>query len=409
MHSLYLFLSNTLFFLTLGASSPQPSVPCTITVQSKGYEVYDDAPAINSAIRNCRSGTILLPEGQNFSIRSVVDFSPCLGCDIQLEGTLLMSDDWTAWVDKMAYIYSRGTRGLSIRSLTGKGVINGHAKGWYQRYHSFTVPDRWEYQAPLFLIENSKDVKISNIRLENAPREFFRVDGGNVGVHFTDLDIVVEDQWYQEVYTRWETSAFQFRNSSSISLSNINVAFSASPIPHPTTHGTGACVMLDWGLNDVSISDISCSGTFFGVMMQFGGVDMDKCIPPAPEEAQVSNNILIRNYLASSDHNAGFLHHFQYARPQIYNLTYDNVTFVSGAYLENSENYDWPLYCVYRYGVTQRWNFTDIWFKNLRGNLGVPNEKSPVFCKTYDCLNAWGGGVFDFHFEGIPVYTPSLK
>jgi hypothetical protein len=321
-----------------------------------------------------------------------------------------MSVDWNFWTNKTAYMSAIGAKGLTLHSLTGNGLIDGNARGWYQRYHMpFYVSDPYEFQPILMLITESQDIRISGLQLQNAPREFFRVDGGSRGVAFSDLRVVVQDQWYQLEHTMWESSAFQLRNSSSIHLSDIVVDFRTDDTPWRATAGTGACVMLDWGLDDVSVSDISCSGTFYGVMVQFSAVDMDKCIPPPPVEAQVSRNIVIRNYTANSDHNAGFLHGPQIGRPQVYNLTYDTVTIVNGSYLENSANYDLPIHCRYTWTPDFVGNYTDIWFKNFRGNLGVPNDKSPVFCKSYDCLNGWFKGTYDFHFEGMPVYVPPGK
>ncbi|KAF2728078.1 pectin lyase-like protein [Polyplosphaeria fusca] len=396
-----------LALISTALSTPFLSPRATCTVQSQNYEVYDDAPLINDALRTCGSGgTIRLPD--NYSIRSALDLSPCQNCDIQLEGILLMSDDWNAWINKTAYISTVGAKGLTLRSLTGNGLIDGHSQGWFQRARYIPqYPDPREHMPSLVLLSSAQDIRISNLRLIDAPREFFRVDGGNQRVEFSDLTISVRDQWYQKVDTMWESSAFQLRNSSAVHLTRIAVDFRSNSRPFQADGGTGACVMLDWGLDDVSVTDISCHGTYYGVMLQFGGVDMDRCLGPAPEEAQISQNIVIKNYTANSTHNAGFLFHLQYGRPQVDNLTYDTVDFVGGAYLENSVNYEWPNYCRYTW-QPQHWsgNYSNVWFRTLSGDLGVPNDKSPVFCKTYGCLNCWMGGACDFHFEGVPVYMP---
>jgi hypothetical protein len=314
-----------------------------------------------------------------------------------------MSDDWTTWTNKPSYMSAQGAQGLTLRSLSGNGLIDGHAKGWYQRYHGSPyitgVTDPYEYQPVLMLIEGSEDVRVSNIRLKNAPREFVRVDAGNVGVAFEDLSIVVEDQWSQFQYTLWESSALKLRNSSSVHLTNINVDFRSTATASPSDEGVGGCILLDWGLNDVSIDSVKCSGTFFGVVMQFGTVDMDKCVDPPPYEAQVSQNIVIRNYTANSDHNLGFLNAIRIRRPQVHNLTYENVNFVGGGYLENSNYDDCPIYIMDEYQC----NYTDVWFKNFKGNLGRP--WLPSQCSGYDCLNKMNGNS-DFHFEGMPKYVP---
>ncbi|KAF2732782.1 pectin lyase-like protein [Polyplosphaeria fusca] len=384
--------------VSLAISTPSSSLHsrATCTVTSQGFEGLDDAPLINNAIKDCSAaGTIVLP--QSYSIRSPLDLGPCQRCEIQLEGTLLISDDWAFWNNKEAYISVNGSRGLALRSVTGNGVIDGHAKGWYQRSRPYDTSlgnpyykrDAYFDQPVLIPILGSEDIQISNILLKNAPREFFRVDAMSKGITLTDLTLLVEGHWYQDTWTRTETTAFQLRNSSSIRLNNITVDFRSSD----NSAAVGSCVALDWGLSDVAINDISCSTTYWGIVIQMGGLDIRKCLPPSPVSSQVSRDILISNYTANSAWNLGFMNYDRETNATVINLTYEDLNFVGGGYLQNF------LYS----GCEDVWqnyteNYYNIWFKRFRGNLG----DAAYACFHHDCLGYWKKGHVDFHFEDVP-------
>lgn len=95
----------------------------------------DDSLAINSAIRECgQNGTIILSSPNNYTLRTPIDLSPCKNCDVQIESTVQVADgQWYFWRGIGHIISVTNTSGVRIRSLTGKGVLDGNAEGWFFR------------------------------------------------------------------------------------------------------------------------------------------------------------------------------------------------------------------------------------------------------------------------------------
>lgn len=92
----------------------------------------DDTPAIAAAIAKCgKGGTIIIPAGKTYRLNSPLDFAGCAGCDFQLEGTLKFSSSTNVWKGQTAMINIKNIDGLKIRSLSGKGVIDGNGQASY--------------------------------------------------------------------------------------------------------------------------------------------------------------------------------------------------------------------------------------------------------------------------------------
>ena len=93
------------FFILLVSTEAAPSIlkrtpdhteakRATCTPASGGDASIDDVPAIKAAISSCGTGgTIVIPAGYTYMIRSVLDFTGCTSCDFQIKGTLKVSDD----------------------------------------------------------------------------------------------------------------------------------------------------------------------------------------------------------------------------------------------------------------------------------------------------------------------------
>lgn len=89
----------------------------TCTPASAGNSGTDDVPAIEAAFKSCgNGGIIIIPAGKTYAIRSTVDFTGCVNCDFQIEGTLKMSEDLTFWNGKQATFLISGITGLKMRS-----------------------------------------------------------------------------------------------------------------------------------------------------------------------------------------------------------------------------------------------------------------------------------------------------
>jgi hypothetical protein len=208
-------------FCLIGPSIQSGLVPihrrAHCTVLAGGYEAIDDAISINDAIKECgNAGTIVLPSGQVYSVRSPIDFSQCHDCDVQLEGELLFANDRTLWANQLAFISFNGVHGARFRSLTGRGLVDGNAETFYQRPRDY-LPS----QPPLVPILASSDVHFEGLVLRNPPMQFFRVDGGSSRIRFSNLKLTVEDQWWDTIWTDGESIGFQFRNSTHISLDDV--------------------------------------------------------------------------------------------------------------------------------------------------------------------------------------------
>lgn len=111
--------------------NPRASV-CTPT--AGGSSSIDDVPAIESAIKACPSGTIVIPSEETYYINSQLSFAGCTGCTFQLNGKLLVSADFTYWNGKGVIILLSGITGATI---TGSGTVDGNGQasckfGWCQ-------------------------------------------------------------------------------------------------------------------------------------------------------------------------------------------------------------------------------------------------------------------------------------
>lgn len=380
-----------LFFLSqqIAALPSIKRAPCTVF--SEGYEAIDDAPAINNAIKECgQGGIIILPAGQIFSVRTTIDFSSCRDCDVQLEGKILIASDWGAWNNTSGFISISGANGVKFRSLTGKGLIDGNAKAFYGRGR--TTPSAYAEAIPVLVpIIESSNILVDGLTIINPAKQFFRTEGQSSHIRFSNLTLIVEDQWRDDIWTKLESIGFQFRNSSNIELDGISVDFRSVQ----ASAQVGVCAAIDYSTSDISINNITCNNTSDGVLMQFGSLG-ERGAPPA--EVQWSKNIRISNYTANSHDNSGFKHMVGHDYSKVTNLTYDGVNIVAGNTLINMNCYlvqrSWTAACspgpnglIYHLQA----DFEDIWFKNYRGRVSKP---------TLECSQ---NSTCDFHFEGWPT------
>ncbi|PNH31132.1 hypothetical protein VD0004_g3734 [Verticillium dahliae] len=105
----------------------------TCTPTAGGLSTVDDVPAIQSAIKSCASGTILIPAGQTYHINSQLSFAGCTGCTLQLDGVLSVSTDFNYWNGKSQVISLSKITGATI---TGSGTINGNGQASCECYQS---------------------------------------------------------------------------------------------------------------------------------------------------------------------------------------------------------------------------------------------------------------------------------
>lgn len=99
----------------------------TCTVTSAQSVSVDDVPAIQAAIKSCGDGgVIVIPAGYTYQIRTTLDFTGCINCEVQIEGTLKLSSDTAFWNGVRAVMLLSNVKGATIHSKTGSGVVDGN-------------------------------------------------------------------------------------------------------------------------------------------------------------------------------------------------------------------------------------------------------------------------------------------
>lgn len=141
----------------------------TCTPASAGNVNTDDVPAIEAALKSCGTrGTIVIPAGKTYVIRSTLDFTGCTNCDFQVEGTLKASDDTSFWNGVDAIISVKGITGATIRSLTGSGIIDGNGQASYDKFASDPSYDRPKLMS---ITGKSSNIAVKGLRFKNPPCE----------------------------------------------------------------------------------------------------------------------------------------------------------------------------------------------------------------------------------------------
>jgi galacturan 1,4-alpha-galacturonidase len=124
------YLTAPLLFLVAWAA-PQKRATCTVA--SAGDLAKDDVPNITNALQQCGSGGIIVfSAGKTYSIRSVLEFTSCSNCEVQIEGTLKVSDDTSYWAGKRAIFHLNGIKGATIHSKTGSRLIDGNGLAFWK-------------------------------------------------------------------------------------------------------------------------------------------------------------------------------------------------------------------------------------------------------------------------------------
>ncbi|KAL6235083.1 hypothetical protein BDW75DRAFT_251108 [Aspergillus navahoensis] len=230
-----------------GASWAAPSsalharAVCTPT--AGGSPSIDDVPAIVESISACgNGGTIVFPEGSTYYLNSVLDLTGCSACEFQVEGLLKFTSDTDYWNGKTAMIDAKNIGGLTIRSLTGSGVIDGSGQNAYDRFAEDSSYDR----PTLLYITGGSDIKVSNLRLKNPPNVFVSVKGGTTHAAFSDLRL---DATSKSENPPKNTDGFDIGESTYVTISGTTVS------------NNDDCVAFKPGCNYLTVTDITCTGS----------------------------------------------------------------------------------------------------------------------------------------------------
>ncbi|KUI58120.1 Endo-xylogalacturonan hydrolase A [Cytospora mali] len=241
-------MKSSALLLAAGAAiahaSPSRVVPraSTCTPTAGGSSSTDDVPAIESAIAECASGTIVIPASTTYYVNSALSFAGCSGCTLQVEGLLKASDDTDYWNGKTAIFEAKDIDGLTVTSKTGSGVFDGNGQASYDLF----AKDSSYARPTLFYVDGSSNVKISNLRFKNPPNVFHSSTGGSTNVAYTNVRM---DATSKSSNPAKNTDGWDIGDSTYVTINGATVV------------NDDDCVAFKPGANYVEVYDISCNGS----------------------------------------------------------------------------------------------------------------------------------------------------
>lgn len=218
------------------------STGSTCTPTAGGSSSTDDTPAIASAIADCSDGTIVIPAGTTYYLNSALSFEDCAGCTMELEGTLMTSDDLDYWADQGAIITIESVTGASIISTTGQGTFDGNGQA---AWDEFAADDSLS-RATMLLIAKSSNVVISNVYFKDAPNVFHSCNDDSTNVEYNNITL--------------------YAVSSSDNVAKNTDGWDIGPATYVSINGANVtndddCVAFKPGANYVTVTDITCTGS----------------------------------------------------------------------------------------------------------------------------------------------------
>ncbi|KAG6833230.1 hypothetical protein H0H87_009851 [Tephrocybe sp. NHM501043] len=214
----------------------------TCTVTSAQSSSVDDVPAIEAAIQSCgNGGIILIPAGYTYQIRSTLDFTGCVGCEVQIEGTLKLSSDTDFWNGVRAAILLTNINGATIHSKTSTGLIDGNGVPFWTKFaadSSFARPT-------LMYITGGSNIVVDNLYFKNAPNVFHSVGGSATNIIYRNLRLKAVPT---DTVTPKNTDGF-------------DVGASYVTITNTTVENQDDCIAFKPGANYVTATDITCTGS----------------------------------------------------------------------------------------------------------------------------------------------------
>ncbi|KAF2185878.1 glycoside hydrolase family 28 protein [Zopfia rhizophila CBS 207.26] len=328
------------------------------TTLAEGWEQIDDSPAINNAIKTCgNGGTIVLPADQIYSIHSPIDICP------------------------YSIFTLAGVKGVQIRSLTRKGIIDGNTIDYYcSRPGSGYLSGK----GVAHTANGSSDSTIENIAFKNVMQRLFKVEGNSRNLSFSKPKLSLEQQLGLYSHNDVDTFGFEPGHVSNASIASVDMDFRSRP--NHNGGRTGICAAFDFDTRDVSVRDVTCKGACGSVHVM-----VNTFAQPYLPEASISN-IYVANLNFDGEYATGFVNGC--ANSMISNITRDGVKVVSGMPAVANSCYQrlhgMTAYCAY-YSLSLRSTLKNIWRKGFKGKLtSVPDANFGYFNNMT---------VLDFHFE----------
>lgn len=352
----------------------------TCTPSSAGNPSIDDAPAIREALSTCgNGGTIIIPAGKTFTIRTTLDFVNCNGCDFQIEGTLKVADDDLGyWEGRLAFFLLSNVTRATFHSLTGSGLIDGSG----QKFWDYFAGNQ-SYRRPfLVYFNNASDVIFTKLRVINSPFWFFYVMGNSTNIKFTEMVLTAVTT---TEHRPANTDGFDTGECSHVTISNNYV------------RNGDDCVSFKNGSNYITVTNITCIGSHGLSVGSLGG---PRGYPNIVTNVYVSDAKMINSSLGTriKFYPGGPAH----APVYISNVTYKDIIM---------ENIDYALQVdnCYESNTTECKMYPsaaqifDIRFFNITGTTSTTHD--PVVAK----IECPPNGTCDLKFTDWNVVSPSGK
>ncbi|KAB8217752.1 pectin lyase fold/virulence factor [Aspergillus novoparasiticus] len=328
---------------------------CTPT--AGGSPTVDDVPAIKSAMAACPSGTIMIPAKPAYHINTQLSFAKCSSCTLQVEGTLLVSDDTKTWSGKDAVLNLEDVNDVSIVSKTGTGDLLNEDKN-YSRVKCL-----------LYLTGKMSGVTVSGLTMRNPPNVFSSVKQRVTNVTYSDLILSAVSK--SDVLPK-NTDGFDLGGTGN-RMENIKV------------ENGDDCIAVQNGAEDITVTNIQYTG-FHGLSIRSIGKTAGK--------VNTVKNIHFKNAMTKCSKAAGIkIYSGGYGTAEVSNVTWEDVMVdgtsyafqVQSCYGSNEKE------CASQPSTAK---LTDI---VVKGFSGETDKTEPVQSanggEEYQCFNAGSIGV----------------
>jgi galacturan 1,4-alpha-galacturonidase len=371
------------FWLLAGSLDLAQAVPSGTTNSARaictpaagGSASIDDAPAIASAIASCgNGGTIVIPEGSTYHLNSVLSFAGCEDCDFQVEGLLKFASDLDYWKDRTAILDIKNINGLKLRSLTGKGVMDGNGQNAWDKFAADS-----SYRRPTLLyVTGGSNLEFSNFRLKNPPNVFVSVKGGTTNSLFSKLRM---DANSKSNNLPKNTDGYDIGESTYVTIRDA------------TVQNHDDCVAFKPSANDVTVNTITCTGSHGMSVGSLGKASSDFVKNIYVTGATMINSTKaagIKTYPGGGGHGVN----------TVSNVTFDDFTVVDCDYAFHIESCygEEAEYCAANPGKSR---LTDIVVKRFRGTT------SARYAPTTANLNCAKDGICGVKISDWKVNAPS--
>ncbi|KAF8989552.1 glycoside hydrolase family 28 protein [Cyathus striatus] len=352
----------------------------TCTVASAGNSGVDDVPSAVSAIKSCgKGGTIVFAANKTYSIRSQLDITGCVGCTIQIEGTLKLSDDTVYWNGKRAIINVNGINGAIITSTTGNGLFDGNGLPHWKKFASDS-----SYARPVMLnINNSKNIAVTKFRFKNAPNVFNEVKGGSTNILYDALTL---DATAIDGVTPKNTDGFDVGKSTYVTIKNTKIT------------NQDDCIAFKPGADHTTVTDITCTGSH--------GLSVGSLGKAAGSTDSVTN-IYVKGATMINSSKAVGIKFYQggstHGVATVRNVTYEDIIVKNCEYAVQIQSCYGSTSAASCNSSPSTSTIDGVYFKNFKGTTSSKFE--PVLGN----LNCPKSGICNVFFSNIAVRTPKGK